>query len=152
MDILHRKIFKKDEVVYFTRASVENPYIYLKFKGTIQEVEFYKDKIFYRIRVHNILEKYEIIQKYLNRVRFRVKNLKDGKYIDKMFYVYMFDIDKIQEQFYEKYFQYLFDIHSLLVFDSLSQLNENIDIIDAHIRNKINEVMSFILNRNTPIT
>lgn len=147
MDVLHRKIFRPEDVVYFFRSSVEHPHFYLKFKGTVKEVTTKEERVFYRIRVTEVLESYDTAQKYLNRARFRVKSTIDDKYIDK--YMYSFDIDpkEYPTKFVTKYQQYWFDVPALFTFSSEQELTDELGKVNTYIITKYSSLISQLSNR-----
>ena len=106
MDILYRRILKVGDPCFFLRASVENPFIYLRFAGIITEVETWEESTDYRIRIGKILEDYDTIMKFMNRVRFRVCNRKNDSFIDKYFYTYDIPVESFNLTFAERYKQY----------------------------------------------
>lgn len=89
MDILNRKLLKNGDSCYFYVSSVESPYIYLKFKGTIIELHTVKnEQTIYRIGVDEVLEDELNHHNYINRNSYRVYDLKRKVNRTKKFYTF----------------------------------------------------------------
>jgi len=147
MDALVRKIHRHNDTVFFIRSSVENPYVYLRFVGVVKEVEIKEDKVYYRIQVKRVLESMSTIQKYMNRARFRVKNAIDSKYIDKFFYVYDIEERFFEEHFRLKYNNYYFDLPSLFVFSTESEMENELSKINKYLIDKLSVTTKELLER-----
>lgn len=147
MDILYRRILKVGDPCFFLRSSVENPFIYLRFAGIITEVETWEESTDYRIRVGKILEDYDTIMKFMNRVRFRVCNRKNDSFIDKYFYTYDIPVESFDLTFAERYKQYEMDVPSLFVFDNMNELEKEMSNINKHLSDQLNENLKWLNKR-----
>ena len=147
MDILYRRILKVGDPCFFLRSSVENPFIYLRFAGVITEVETWEESTDYRIRVGKILEDYDTIMKFMNRVRFRVCNRKNDSFIDKYFYTYDIPVESFDLTFAERYKQYEMDVPSLFVFDNMGELEKEMSNINKHLSDQLNENLKWLNKR-----
>lgn len=147
MDILYRRILKVGDPCFFLRASVENPFIYLRFAGIITEVETWEESTDYRIRIGKILEDYDTIMKFMNRVRFRVCNRKNDSFIDKYFYTYDIPVESFNLTFAERYKQYEMDVPSLFVFDNMNELEKEMSNINKHLSDQLNENLKWLNKR-----
>lgn len=147
MDILQRKLLKIGTPCFFVASSVEEPFIYLRFAGIISDKDNIEDNTIYRIRIVKVLEEYTYINKFLNRVRFRVKNQKDGKFIDKYFYTYDLDKNNFDFEFAERFKNYHIDISSLFVFDNIPELERELSTINKHINDKLVNTLKWVGKR-----
>lgn len=147
MDILYRRILKVGDPCFFLRSSVENPFIYLRFAGIITGVETWEESTDYRIRVGKILEDYDTIMKFMNRVRFRVCNRKNDSFIDKYFYTYDIPVESFDLTFAERYKQYEMDVPSLFVFDNMGELEKEMSNINKHLSDQLNENLKWLNKR-----
>ena len=147
MDALFKKIQHVNDIVYFVRSSVENPYIYIRFTGFVREVEVREDRVFYRIQVLRVIESYEFCQQFLNRARFRVKNAIDAKYIDKFFYVYDIEQNSFTREFAKRYSCYWFDMPSMLVYSNEADMENDMSKINKHLMDKLGNTLNTIAKR-----
>lgn len=147
MDILYRKLLKVGDPCFFLRASVENPFIYLRFAGIVKEVETCDESTDYRIQVVKILEDYETIMKFTNRVRFRVCNQKNHSFIDKYFYTYDLPTDCFDEAFCERYSRYQMDVPSLFVFTDIHEMDREMSTINHHLSDQLTENLKWLGKR-----
>lgn len=147
MDILHRKLHAVEDVVYFLRSSLENPFLYLKFRGIVKEVLIEGEAITYQIKVMQVHESFEDVKLHLNRVRFRVRAKKINRYLDK--WTYSFDVREktYSDDFCKKYSNYLFDVPSLLVFDNRDEMNENMNRLNTKILKNLNRFTTLVKAR-----
>lgn len=147
MDILQRRLLKVGEPCFFIRASVEEPFIYLRFGGIIKEVTTYDEHTTYRIMIAKIYEDYETIMRFMNRVRFRVKNQKDGKFIDKYFYTYDLHIENFDESFVERFSVYTLDVPAVFVFENMLQMQQELENVNRHINDKLVKTLKHLGKR-----
>lgn len=126
MDILHRKLYKKGDTVYFIRASIENPFLYLRFKGKVMDVIVQGESITYHIKVLQVIEKYNDVMLHLSRVRFRVRASKINRYLDKKVYTLEVREETYSDDFCKHLEHYLFDMPSLLVFETREEMETNL--------------------------
>ncbi|AFF28266.1 gp268 [Sphingomonas phage PAU] len=144
MDILHRKLHAKDDVVYFLRSSIENPFLYLRFRGIVKDVIIEGESITYHLKTVQVHESFEDVKTHLNRVRFRVRGRKINRYLDK--WTYSFDVREktYSDDFCKKYANYLFDVPSLLVFETRDELETNLNKLNKKILNDLNRYTHFV--------
>ena len=147
MDLLYRKILKVGEPCFFLRASVEQPFIYLRFAGIIREVETSEESTDYRIQVVKVLEDYDTITQFLNRVRFRVCNRKNDSYIDKHFYTYDLPTENFDEAFCNRFKQYEMDVPSLFVFENVKEMEDEMSHINHHISDQLTTTLRWLGKR-----
>lgn len=141
MDALYKKLHHVNETVYFLRSSIENPYIYLRFIGTVRELQVDDDKTYYRICIDRVLEDQNTIQRYLNRARFRVKSGIDGKFIDKFFYVYDLPLSTFENALKRRFYNYWLDMPSMLVYSTHDEMVDGLNSINEHLIKKISNTM-----------
>lgn len=147
MDILHRKLHKKGDIVYFIRASIENPFLYLRFRGRVMDVIIEGESITYHVKCLQVHEKYEDVLKHFSRVRFRVRAHKINRYLDKKVYAL-----EVKEQTYSDDFcrymeNYLFDMPSLLVFETKEDLENNLQKLNKKLLKDLGRFTSLVEQR-----
>jgi transcription initiation factor IIE alpha subunit len=147
MDILHRRLFEEGETCYFLRASVDNPFIYLRFRGTIKTRYTSQDLILYHIQITEVLENAEICKQFLNRKKYRIWDSSNSRTYNKPFYVYDILSDDtayttFQTAFVKRYRSVCMDVHSILVYSDLSELNEYRIKTIEHLQETLNSTLT----------
>lgn len=147
MDILHRKLHKEGDVVFFLRSSIENPFLYLRFRGIVKEVVIVGEIITYHIKTVQVHESFEDVKKHLNRVRFRVRGEKIARFLDKI--TYSFDVREqtYSDDFCKKYTNYLFDVPSLLVFENRDEMETNLNRLNNKVLKSLNRFTTLVAMR-----
>ncbi len=67
MDILKRKIIDPGQLCYCMIASVNEPYVYLRFKAQVLLRLLQVANIVYYLHLHEVLEDFDTIRAYLHR-------------------------------------------------------------------------------------
>lgn len=147
MDILHRKLHKIGEIVYFLRSSIENPFLYIRFRGLVKDVIIEGESITYHLKVVQVHENFEDVKLHLNRVRFHVRGKRHGRYLDK--WTYSFDVRETtySDDFCKKYSNYLFDVPSILVFETKIDLELNMKNLNLKILKNLNRFTNYVKDR-----
>lgn len=134
MDILNRKLLKNGDSCYFYVSSVESPYVYLKFKGIIDELSTVKnEQTIYRIIVEDVLEDELNHHNYINRNSYRVFDLKSKVNRTKTFYTFdlsdykTFVADCVKDK-------YLFECSSASVFEDKRTMEGELSKLNKYIK------------------
>lgn len=143
MDILQRKLLNEGDSCFFLRASVDEPYIYLRFCGEIMRRYTSNDLVMYHVKITNVLEEKHTIRKYLNRKRFRVFDSSNSRTTNKPFYTYdiIDDVD-FQLKFSTRYKNAHLDVHSMLVYPDVSDMNTYRNTAIDHLISKLSMTLS----------
>lgn len=73
MDLLHKQISEIGSNHYFIVSSIENPYLFLRFRGELMDMTVEEDKVFYRMKPTEILETITDIRNFVVGKHFRMK-------------------------------------------------------------------------------
>ena len=149
MDILQRKILNENDECFVLRASIDDPFVYLCFKGIIKRRYSNDEQISYHIQITKVLEDKEIIQTFLNRKRFRVFNNENGRTYNKKFYTYDLQQSFSFDSAFKKRFQNLYlDVHSSLVFDTETEMINTYKNINDHLISKLSNTLELLKQRH----
>lgn len=148
MDILNRKLLKNGDSCYFYVSSVESPYIYLKFRGTINEVSIVNnEQTIYRINVEEVLEDELNHHNYINRNSFRVFDLNSNTNRTKRFYTFQLEnYKKFIAECVDK--KYLFECPSASVFENKNQMLTELKGLNKYIKSILLKTVKEINLRN----
>lgn len=125
MDIIQRKLLDVNSDCYMIRASVDAPFIYLRFRGRVVHRYTNGDMTSYHVQVHEILEDTNVIKQFMNRARFRTYAINTGRISNRVLYTYdIVDDINFQQTFRERYKNQHFDVHTSLVFETHDEMSE----------------------------
>lgn len=128
------------------RSSLDEPFVYLRFKGIVKHRYSNNELIGYHISITDILESKDVIQKYMNRKRFRVYTR--NKIINKVFYVYdILQGFSFKSAFIKRYEHCQLDVHSALVFKTEEQMITNFKKINEHLITSLSENLTVLRSR-----
>ncbi len=147
MDILTRKLLNHGDTCYFYTSSIEEPYTYLRFKGTIKEIYTVRnEQVVYRIEILNILENETIIQKYMNRNSYRGFDTKTNN--NKVKTLFAFD-SKTKSEFIKNKLKnsFLFECSSASVFETRKEMEDEFLKMNKYIVELLNETINSLLIR-----
>lgn len=73
MDLLYKQLSNVGDSLYFIASSIENPYLFLRFRGELMEMTVNEDSVYYRIKPTEIFESITDIRQYIVGNHFRMK-------------------------------------------------------------------------------
>lgn len=147
MDILKRKLLKIGTECFFYVNSVEDPYVYLRFKGIIRELYNVKaEQVIYRIECVDIKETPDMIHKYMNRNSYRGYDLKREINQTKLLYAFNSKTkhDFIKKELKEKF---LFEVSSAMVFELEREMKDEFKKSNTYIIELLKETITKVLER-----
>ena len=145
MDILRKRLLKVDENCYFLRASVDEPFVYLRFSGVVMRQYTNNELVSYHVKIDKVLESKDVVSKFMNRKRFRIFDNNNSRTYNKQFYVFdVLDSFSFESAFRNKYKDCYIDIHSSLVFESESEMLESRNDIDQHLIHKLTDTLTIL--------
>ena len=145
MDILNRKILRAGETAYFFVSSVQEPFIYLRFKGIVKTVKrVYESQVIYLIDVTEVLESQERIHAFINSHKYKIFSVKEKKSKNKKLYTFDYDFKSASLVLFLRKRQYLFESSSAITFLSHDEMQAefarvNIDI-SKHLKKTLRDI------------
>ena len=146
MDILDSTLLNIDEDCYFIAASVDKPFMYTRFRGTISKRQIANDSISYFVKISEVLESKEYIKKYMHRHTFRMWHLLASRGVLKKLSCFdlTLNMTTFNQNFSKRYSKVLVPLQSVFVFSTEADMkhyfDKSISIMHAHLRASIDEL------------
>lgn len=148
MDILQRKLLDSGADCYIIRASLDHPFVYLRFSGRVIRRYTNNDIISYHVQITDVLEDKDMIRQFMNRSRFRTYNENNGRVTNQVLYTYdILDDAGFQQKFTNRYRMSYFDLHSSLVFESAADMQTAFSKANGHLINKLKTSLNILKSR-----
>lgn len=124
MDILSDKIYEIDDSCYFIYASVDNPHIFIRFKGVVKNKRIFKDSVTYFVKLTEVIEERQAIKTYLHRNRYRVwhVNADRGDIVEFNCFESMLNMSTFNSSFSKKLTKYLLPVPSVFAYDTIDEM------------------------------
>lgn len=145
MDILHKKLLVDGDNCFVLKASIDEPYIYLQFRGKVKHQYTSEDFTMYHVQIQEILEDKETIRSYMNRHRFRIYDTRNGRTYNKPFYTYdILDTVNFVQDFFLRYSNCHFDSNAMFVFQTEDEMVEYRKKAIEHLKEKLTNTISVL--------
>lgn len=144
--VFDQRLFNVGDHVYAMCASVNNPYIYLRFKCVVINTAIKRENVIYGLQILEILETKETIQTLVHRQEFRVQHTKADRGQLKCFNCFelLLDWSTFQSKFKKKFQQYSIILPSVFVHDTEADLNDHVEksitIMKTHLHKALDQL------------
>lgn len=151
MDILQRKIIDPGQLCYCMIASVNEPYVYLRFKAKVLHRWIQGDNIGYYLHLQEVLEDFDTIRDYLHRSKQRVFSLQSERGQIKT--IDCFDLTTnmkmFDKNFRKRYSDYTWYSPAVFVFTTISELESELDKSNTLLQQRLSSSLRILNDRKS---
>lgn len=147
MDILSRAQLKHGQTCFFFVSSFENPYVYVKFEGIVEEVYIvYEDQTIYRIAPTRIIDDIEYARIFLNRHSYKSYDIELKLNKTKRFFT--FDVEDMNKFVESKLTdKFLFEVSSATTFSDINDMHVTYNELNKYLIKKLNDTIAVLQSR-----